>query len=395
MKIKYLIILMLLISFGSIGAISFTPGLPLIANFFSINSQQAGLTVTWYLFGYMLGQLLYGPLANRYGSRTTIILASTIEIISAIMCIASSYIHSFELLLIGRFCMALGAGGGLTMSFIISSKICHEKEHARVISLLTIAFAITPGLGVFIGGFLVSHCGWVSSFYFMLIYGISILILGSLLPEVVHNKVLDALAPKRLINSYINQFNRQVVFGGLLVSSGTCVVYTFAALAPFIAMNIIGITPEQYGIYNFVPVIGMVIGSLLANYLGKIFEPKKSIKIGLLISLFGVIILFMSLKTYPHLVISLFAPMFLIYIGFSFIFGNGSAIALSSSKDKSNASALMSFVNMSYAVIIVMVLGLFPIHSALILPLLFIIYITFGIVCYFLCITPSKLNKVN
>ncbi len=114
MKMKYLLILMLLISFGSIGAVSFTPGLPMIAPFFAISSQKSELTVTWYLLGYTIGQLLYGPLANRYGSRNTIIISAILEIIGATGCIASYHLHSFELLIISRAVMALGAGGGLT-----------------------------------------------------------------------------------------------------------------------------------------------------------------------------------------------------------------------------------------------------------------------------------------
>ncbi len=384
MKIRYLLILMLLISFGSIGAVAFTPALPMIAQFFAISSATAELTVTWYLLGYTIGQLLYGPLANRYGSKNTIIIGAVIEIIGAIGCIASYYTHSFELLIVSRFIMALGAGGGLTMSFTISSKLCSPKEHARITSLLIIAFAITPGIGVFIGGILVSSYAWVSAFYFMLIYGIIILLLGITLPEVFTQKKLDALNPRKLLYNYLNQFKRPVVFGGLLVGSGTCITYTFAILAPFIAMDTIGISPKAYGIYNFIPVLGMLLGSLLASHLSKRLTSKKSIKLGLFISLVGVLLLFFCLMLFSHNVLSLFAPVMIIYIGLSFIFGNSSALALRETDDKSNASALMSFINMSSAVITIMLLSFFSIHVAIMLPLLYLGYLLFGTVWYFM-----------
>jgi MFS family permease len=382
MKIRYLLILMLLISFGSIGAMAFTPGLPMIAHFFAISNAKAELTVTWYLLGYTTGQLLYGPLANRYGSKNSIIIGAAIEIVGAIGCIASYYLHLFDLLIISRFVMALGAGGGLTMSFTISSKLCSYKENVRIISLLTIAFAITPGIGVFIGGILVSYYGWVSTFYFMLIYGIIILLLGRTLPEVFTAKNMDALNPKKLLHNYLNQFKRPVIFGGLLIGSGTCIIYTFAALAPFIAMDVMGISPKVYGIYNFIPVIGMLLGSMLASHLSKKFTPEKSIKLGLLISLVGVFLLFLGLILCPHNILSLFAPMLIIYIGCSFIFGNSSALAICGTDDKSNASALMSFINMSSAAIMVMLLGIFSIHAAIILPLLYLGYLIFGAIWY-------------
>lgn len=384
MKLRYLLILMLLISFGSIGAVAFTPGLPMITEFFVVSSATAELTVTWYLLGYTLGQLLYGPLANRYGSRNTIIIGALIEVIGAIGCIASHYIHSFELLIVSRFIMALGAGGGLTMSFTISSKLCSHKENARVISLLTIAFAITPGIGVFIGGILVSYYGWVSSFYFMLIYGVMILLLGRTLPEVVIENKMDALNPKTLLRNYLNQLKRPVIFGGLLVGSGTCIVYTFAALAPFIAMDAMGASPKIYGTYNFIPVIGMMLGSLLASYLSKAHTPEKSIKFGLFLGLAGVILLFFGFILFAHNILSLFVPMFIIYIGFSLIFGNSSALALRDTDDKSNASALMSFINMGSAVIVIMLLSFFPIHAIIALPVLYLGYLFLAVIWFLL-----------
>lgn len=375
---------MLLISFGSICAVTFTPGLPLIAKFFEIDITRAELTVTWYLIGYTVGQLLYGPLANRYGSKNTITIGAVIEIFGTIGCVVSFYIRSFELLIISRLIMAFGAGGGLTMSFTVSSKLCSHKDNARIISLLTIAFAITPGIGVFIGGVLVNLYGWVSTFYFMLAYGVIILFLSRTLPEVITAKKIDALNPIMLMRNYSNQLKSSVVFGGLLVGSGTCIVYTFAAIAPFIAINIMGISPQFYGLCNFIPVLGMLFGSLFASYFSKTHAPEKSIKLGLKISAMGVSLLFFGCLLLPSNVLSLFLPMFVIYVGISFIFGNSSALALQNSEDKSNASALMSFINMSSAVLVVMLLAILPIHTTMILPLLYLVYIAMGLLWFML-----------
>jgi DHA1 family bicyclomycin/chloramphenicol resistance-like MFS transporter len=384
MKRQYLIILMLLISFGSIGAVAFTPGLPMIAQFFAISNAKSELTVTWYLLGYTIGQLLYGPLLNRYGSKKTIGIMATIAAIGTIGCIQSHYTHSFGLLLLSRFIMAIGAGGGLTVSFAIASKLSAPKESAGVISLLTISFAITPGLGVFIGGILVNYYGWISPFYFMLVYSIIILFMSKMLPEVFAQKQLDALNPKKLFHNYINQFKRPVIFGGLLGGSGTCIIYTFAAVAPFIAIEIMKISPKTYGVYNFIPVIGMLSGSLLSRYLSNRYTPERIIKLGLFIGLVGVLLLFFSLTLFNHNALSLFAPAFLVYIGSSFIFSNSSALALREADDKSNASALMSFINMSSAVIMVMLLTFFPIHTPMILPLLYLGYIFLGTLWFLL-----------
>ena len=382
MKAKHLFILMLLISFASIGAVAFTPSLPQIATFFNISNQKAELTVTWYLVGYALGQLLYGPLANRYGSTKTIMIGSIIEIIGAIGCILAAPAHSFVMLIISRCIMALGAASGLKMTFTLSSKLCNVNESARVMSLLTMAFAITPGLGVFIGGILVTYFNWTSSFYLMVAYGLMILLLSRSLPEVYQIKDLQALQLKILLHNYKKQFqSNSVIFGGLLVGLGSCVVYSFTALAPFIAMDTMGISPTLYGMYNFIPVVGILIGSLASNHLGKIWSPKTSLKFGLSISTVGVLLLIALLYLFPN-VISLFAPMVIIYFGLSFIFGNSAALALQHTEDKGNASAVMSFINMGSAFIVVMALGYIHTHSIMLLPLVFLGFMILGAIWY-------------
>lgn len=383
MKKTYILGLMLLISFGSIGAVAFTPGLPQIAQYFNIPAYTAELTVTLYLVGYAFGQLLYGPLTNRMGSQMTIIIGALLEMLGSGLCILSNSLHIYYVLLIGRAIMATGAGSGLTLAFIITSKLAEPDKAARIISLLTISFAITPGIGVFIGGLLLDYFSWSSSFIFMFIYGILILIIGVILPEVITIKDSKALNISVIIKNYILLLKTStVIFGGLLVGSGTCFIYTFAALAPFIALSHMHMSPAQYGSYNFIPVAGMICGCLLANHLGKTMNPTKMIKLGLAIATIGVIALTLSMTFANHLYLSLFLPMFIIYLGSIFIFGNSSALALSKSDDKSNASAMMSFINMGSAVVIVAILSLLNNENMLLLPLLYIAFLIVGISCF-------------
>lgn len=382
-KIKYLLILALLISFGSIGAVVFTPGLPDIAKYFNIDDQIAGLTVTWYLAGYAFGQLLYGPLANRFGGRMTISIGCFLAIIGSIGCIAAYPLHSFYLLVIARTVMALGAACGLKMTFTLSGKLFSTEENARVLGLLTMAFAITPGLGVFLGGILVTHFNWSAPFYLMVLYGIIILWLNHQIPDVYARSKSGSLSIANIGKNYVIQLkNRNVLFGGMLVGLGTCIVYIFASISPFIAINIMHLSPGNYGAYNFIPSAGILVGSLCSNHLGKVWSPAKSLKFGLMLTLFGGLLLLVTLSWFPSSALSLFLPMILLYIGLSFIFGNGAALALKNAKDTGNASAMMSFINMGSAFFVVMVLGELSIQNPVTLPIIYLILGGLGIVWY-------------
>src|SRR3990167_470523 len=100
------ITLLLLISFASVNAVLFTPALPNIANFFSIANDTAQQTISLFLIGYALGQLVYGPLANRYGRKPALYLGISLQIISSLLCVLAGITHQFWLLILGRFLLA-------------------------------------------------------------------------------------------------------------------------------------------------------------------------------------------------------------------------------------------------------------------------------------------------
>ena len=86
--------------------------LPDIERFFTISDSAAEHTITWFLIGYALGQLLYGPLANRFGRKKGLFAGISLQIISSFLCVASGLIHIYWLLIIGRLFLALGSGVG-------------------------------------------------------------------------------------------------------------------------------------------------------------------------------------------------------------------------------------------------------------------------------------------
>ena len=145
--------LLLLISFASVNAVLFTPALPNVAAFFSISNEAAQQTITWFLIGYALGQLIYGPLANRFGRKPALYLGIGLQIMSSLVCVAAGFLHLYSVLLLGRFLLALGSGVGLKMTFTLVNECYVPKIASQKIAYLMLAFAITPGLGIALGNF--------------------------------------------------------------------------------------------------------------------------------------------------------------------------------------------------------------------------------------------------
>lgn len=365
-------ILFLLVSFGSVGAVLFTPSLPEIQSFFGISVGAAQFTVTSYLIGYALGQLPYGPLANRFGRKRAIYIGISLSIFACLLCAFSAYLGSFALLVFARFLQSLGASVGLKMSFTMIADACEQTEATKMISLMLFSFAIMPAVGVTIGGWITQYVNWEACFYFLALFGGGVLWLSRRLPETI--KSLDYLALKlsSITAKYGKKFkNKRIVLSGLMMGCTTAVIYVFAAKAPFIGIKIIGLSPEKFGLYNLIPILGMGFGGYLANRLAGRFRILTLLLFGTIACLLANLTILIPFAMEVVTAWSLFLPMILIYVVNSVVFANASSFGLSAANDKANASAVIQFLNVGCAMVAVFLVEFIYPESALLLPLSF------------------------
>lgn len=374
--------LLFLASFAAVNAALYTPALPNITHFFAISATTAQQTISFFLIGYCVGQLFYGPLANRCGRKPTIYIGISIQILSSILCILAGYLHLYWLLLLGRFLVALGSGVGLKITFTLLNE-CYEPEIAsQKIPYLLLAFSIIPGLSIALGGVLNHHFNWESCFYAGVIYGLFILVLTKGIPETKKILQTDALRIENIILGYSAQIkNKPLVLGSLLMGCSTCFIYIFFGLGPFIAMKWLGMTSTKYGIANIIPNVGLGLGCIASAEFSKRHSNIASIKLGIFITLLASSLLMLTLLLHITPIISLFFFMMLIFFGSAFIMSNASIVAMLHVLDKSNASAMMNFINLAVATIVVLNLNFFKV-TPLLLPITYII-ICFAMIIIF------------
>lgn len=369
------IILLLLVSFASVGAVLFTPALPSIASFFHVSTGQAQLTVTSYLIGYALGQLPYGPLANRFGRKTTLYIGISLAIVSSLLCALSSPLNSFGLLIFARFLQALGACVGLKISFTMIADVFNQTDATKMISRILIGFAIMPGIGVAVGGWLTQLLNWESCFYFLALFGAFILLISTKLPETARSLDHDALNMPSILHGYALKFkNKRLVISGLIMGCGSAVIYIFASKAPFIGINLIGLTPDVFGTYNLIPLLGMLLGALIAAKMAGRFSLLGFLLTGISASFFATFTMFIPFLMGVLNPLSLFLPMFLIYLAQALVFANISSFGLANAKNKSNGSAVLNFINLSTTVVAVLLSEFIYPESAILMPVGFMIF---------------------
>lgn len=370
------ILLFLLISFGSVCAVMFTPALPQIGAFFGVSPSVAQITITLYLVGYAFGQLLYGPLGNAYGHKKTLYIGISLEIISALFCVLSASVHAFWVLAVARLFLALGASVGLKMSFSLIPDYYSQDEAPKIVSHLMMAFAITPGLSVALGGFLSEHFHWTASFYFLIFYGMFLFYLVSHMRDVPYAVDTEALKINKIVSSYARMLkNSSLVSNAFLMGSAPAFVYLFAAIAPFLTSTFMHLSPAQYGLWNLLPLVGIVTGSQLAAYGANRVHPRQAILIGAVLAALGVGVMLGAFMLKFVMPIFLFLPTTITYVGLTFIMSNASMLAMQSVEDKSSGSAMMNFINVGTAMLGVVGIGMLHSTSHFLLPVVYSIVV--------------------
>lgn len=392
-KEPHIITLTLLSAFAAMGAILMTPALPKIAKYFNISIGLSQLTVTIFLLGYAIGQLIYGPLANRFGRKPALFIGIALATAGSLFSILSSPVESFHLLIVGRFLEAVGASAGLVISFTIINDFYYPEQIRRIMGLLMLAFAIMPGLGIAIGGVLVEYIDWQACFYFLLLYGLVLILpvvrLSETLVEVDHH----ALHYKHLFKNYFKIFrNKKLVGFSLCTGFSNACIYVFGAEGPFIGIQVLNIRPAIYGLLGLTPFIGTLVGSLALLRLTRM-HPLLILKIAFLLELSATLIMFAFFKFNVVTLLTLLIPMGFLCVGHPILCGTALPLAMLQTKEKANSTAVMNFVSMSMPVLITLLLGRLHVADPWIMPFIFFISLSLMACSYFFLCTGKEKNE--
>ncbi len=378
-------ILLLLVTFGTISAVILTPALPQLSQEFGISETKAQMVMSIFLIGYTIGQLPYGPIANRFGRKKAIYAGIGLMIFGSLLAVLT---HAFWALLASRFIQALGAAVGLKITFTMISDQHEGQEAIRAISLLSFSFALMPLLGVTIGGYLIEFWGWRSCFVFSSIYAILLAFLVLALPETSKKFELEALRIKKIAHAYLQQFkSAPTVLNALMMGLVSSNFYIFATLAPYIGINTIGLSPKQFGLWNLLLCLGLFGSIFFTRWFAGKDKPRLAMFIGISIMAFGAAAMLVSFAFSFVNVWTLFFLATVIRGGVNPIWSNASSNGLSVSHDKSNTSAVMQFINLGISTAGLLLVSLFPTNQIMLLP------ITSAVLIVLLAIVWKQLYK--
>ncbi len=380
LRFPRVIVLMILFSFLSTAAVVFTPAFPLLARDFGLSAQDEQWVMTIFLLGTAFGRLPYGPIANRIGRKKTLYLGLWISFLGTLIIL---YADSYFILCFGRLVQALGCAVTLKIGYTMVADLHAGSAATKVLSYAMLAYAVLPGIATSVSGYLTESYGWEGGFWAFLIFNFFVILSCTCLPETIKEKDLHALKIKKIASAYMSQFkDPYLVMWGSLMGLSTAVLFIFSQQAPFLAIDILGMTPQQYGVMYLIPAFGIAGGSFLTAWLADRCSAMSGMFLGILILFFGSAAMAIFFLIPWASGFALFLPQVFIHLGDALLYTNASSKGLTEATDKSNASAIMLFINSLGGVLGTFLVGVLAPKTLISLPLSFLIIVVLMIVLW-------------
>jgi MFS family permease len=380
-----------LILFGGIAsfcALLPADAVPALAQLFHINSDTAEGVLSWFLFGYGIGPIIYGPIANRFGRKKSLLIGLFLGIIGMGLSLLSLAIHSFELMLIGRLIAGIGTSAGLVISMVMLNETNDPTEARRKYSIVILFFAFAPSLALAIGGILTEHIGASSVFIIMPAILIAIIATAASIKETYQGESIPIkILP--IARNFAQAFScRTFILLTLILGAASSAMYVFNGLSPLIAINTLHISPETYGELSLIAGLGLFCGALLSARLANIFSAKQNIAIALTYTLLGALIMMIAFMLNYINLYTLLIPAFLIFFGIAIIVPNSSMSALAASDNPAIAASAMNSTALLLSSIILSISGYFFTISLIAVPISLCLLAIASII--FLMLTPAQ-----
>lgn len=296
---------------GTLAMHIFVPALPDAARDLAASASSVQLTLSFYIVGLAIGQLIYGPVSDRFGRRPVLIFGMSL---CAGASIAAYFAPTIHALIAARLFQALGGCAGLVLGRAIIRDSVSGDDAAKRLSMLNLLIMAGPGLSPLIGAGLSAAQGWRSIFGWLSVFGIlNVVLILFLLRETVKRAGRGASA---VLQNYVGLIrSRRFLCYALGGGCATTSLYAFIGAAPFIYVDQLHRSSHEVGFYLALNILGVWFGNLTAiNLIGRIPVARLMV-MGNLLSCLGAAVFLVAVVS-GHLSVALtVAPMLVLTYG--------------------------------------------------------------------------------
>jgi len=259
-----------LTAFGPLTTDMYLPSLPQIAHFFGASTARVQLTISSYLIGFAIGQIVYGPFSDRHGRKPVMLAAVALYCVATIGCALST---SIDMLIVARVFQAIGGSGGIVLARAIVRDLYSGARAGRELSVMASVMALAPVVAPVIGGSLQTAFGWQATFVLLAACGlVGMVLIYLLLPETLARRATEPVSPASMLNSYrIVARNRCYLAYLGMVALSYAGLFAWISGASFVLQNLYGLSPFRFGVAFALGSVGYLTGSTIAaRFVGKL-----------------------------------------------------------------------------------------------------------------------------
>ena len=343
----------LLSAFGPFMTDLYLPAFPELMEYFGTTTSLIQLSLTFGVIGLAAGQLVIGPLSDKYGRRRPLILSLTVFVVSTLICLLCRDVITF---ICFRLLQGIAAAGGVVISRSIAVDLYEGKEFTRFFAMLSAVQGLAPIVAPIAGGLLLGITDWRGIFAVLLLIGVAILAAAfrfrESLPE-ERRQTGSVLATFANFRSVLG--NKHFVCYMLIQSFAMGVLFAYISSSQFIFQTEYGLTPVMYSVCFAFNGLAIMTGNLIVPRFG---SEERALGIGACCLLIASLVLAVCLMGgWSVVAIEIGFLVLLFCVGMVLPTSTSLALALER-KNSGNASAMLGFFHFTFAGLLAPLVGL-------------------------------------
>ncbi|WP_370943548.1 Bcr/CflA family multidrug efflux MFS transporter [Amycolatopsis sp. cg5] len=339
-RLRYALILGGLSAFGPLSIDMYLPAFPSMTADFASTPSTLQLTLSAFIIGLAIGQVVIGPLSDALGRRRPLVAGLALYVIGSILC---AFAPTAELLIAARVVQAIGAAAGIVIARATVRDLFSGIAMTKFFSMLMLVNGLAPILAPIIGGQVLRVTSWRGVFIVLVVFGAMLLTVVALaMPEPLPVEKRVPARPRAILRTYFRLL-RDRTFMGYTLASGLMFAGLFAYISgsSFVLQDIYGLSPQAYALAFGINGIGIVaVGQLNGAIVGR-FPERSLLRVGLFFSVLGGALV-LSAVVFDWGLIGLLAGLFVTVASIGMVAPNASSLGLAEQAGNAGAaSALM------------------------------------------------------